>query len=251
MKGKFKYRGKAEIKHLNTRKEGEDENKILAVDVKFQTKCASNMWNFFDDDIATVLYTDVGAVKNKRMGAIDFDNEINNCELVLFGERRFPGCTVKKFSLKPADTHQALLTFSVTIQPTKDEVAILAECLMDEIDIEVLPQPELDFGPGGGPSLDDLNRRLQQSMAEHSAVTTGALGQAMNDAEDQLYTEAVKIVLQVKRGEAVSISSVQRKLRIGYNRAARLLEAMEQAGVISAMDATGTRKLLVTGGDGQ
>ncbi|MGA0882230.1 MAG: DNA translocase FtsK [Burkholderiaceae bacterium] len=59
---------------------------------------------------------------------------------------------------------------------------------------------------------------------------------------DGLYDEAVAIVLKHRRA---SISLVQRHLRIGYNRAARLLEAMEQAGVVSPMQTNGNRDILV------
>jgi S-DNA-T family DNA segregation ATPase FtsK/SpoIIIE len=59
---------------------------------------------------------------------------------------------------------------------------------------------------------------------------------------DALYDEAVKIVLESKRA---SISLVQRRLRIGYNRAARLLEDMEKAGLVSAIQSNGMREILV------
>lgn len=62
------------------------------------------------------------------------------------------------------------------------------------------------------------------------------------EQEDELYDEAVQFVLESRKA---SISSVQRKLRIGYNRAARLIEAMEAAGVVSAMNSNGTREILV------
>ncbi len=58
---------------------------------------------------------------------------------------------------------------------------------------------------------------------------------------DPLYDEAVHFVLESRRA---SISSVQRKLRIGYNRAARLIETMEAAGVVSAMGHNGQRDVL-------
>src|SRR5690606_8628563 len=58
---------------------------------------------------------------------------------------------------------------------------------------------------------------------------------------DPLYDQAVAIVLKNRRA---SISSVQRHLRIGYNRAARLLEQMEQSGLVSAMQANGNRDIL-------
>ena len=58
---------------------------------------------------------------------------------------------------------------------------------------------------------------------------------------DPLYDEAVGIVLKTRRA---SISGVQRQLRIGYNRAARLIEDMERAGLVSAMQSNGNREVL-------
>jgi S-DNA-T family DNA segregation ATPase FtsK/SpoIIIE len=59
---------------------------------------------------------------------------------------------------------------------------------------------------------------------------------------DPLYDQAVEMVLRTRRA---SISLVQRHLRIGYNRAARLIEQMEQAGLVSAMQTNGNREVLV------
>jgi S-DNA-T family DNA segregation ATPase FtsK/SpoIIIE len=59
---------------------------------------------------------------------------------------------------------------------------------------------------------------------------------------DPMYDQAVAVVLQHRRA---SISLVQRHLRIGYNRAARLLEQMEQSGVVSSMATNGNRDILV------
>jgi recombination associated protein RdgC len=61
-----------------------------------------------------------------------------------------------------------------------------------------------------------------------------------DDAVDPLYMDAVTIVRKHRRA---SISLVQRHLRIGYNRAARLLESMETAGLVSAMTSSGSREL--------
>jgi S-DNA-T family DNA segregation ATPase FtsK/SpoIIIE len=68
-------------------------------------------------------------------------------------------------------------------------------------------------------------------------------GSARGEGEsDSMYDQAVEIVLKNKRA---SISLVQRHLRIGYNRAARLLEQMEQAGLVSPMGSNGNRDILV------
>jgi len=71
----------------------------------------------------------------------------------------------------------------------------------------------------------------------------GELGDFGDDGaeKDPLYDEAVSIVLKSRRA---SISSVQRQLRIGYNRAARLIEDMERAGLVSAMQSNGNREVL-------
>ncbi|WP_313459348.1 DNA translocase FtsK [Achromobacter sp.] len=61
-----------------------------------------------------------------------------------------------------------------------------------------------------------------------------------DDAVDPLYMDAVTIVRKHRRA---SVSLVQRHLRIGYNRAARLLESMETAGLVSAMTSSGSREL--------
>jgi len=70
----------------------------------------------------------------------------------------------------------------------------------------------------------------------------GGGGEGGGDAEaDPLYDEAVAIVLKTRRA---SISAVQRHLRIGYNRAARMIEAMEKAGLVSAMQPNGNREVI-------
>jgi S-DNA-T family DNA segregation ATPase FtsK/SpoIIIE len=80
-----------------------------------------------------------------------------------------------------------------------------------------------------------------------SAVGFGGLQATLQEAgvdgeADALYDQAVAVVLQHKRA---SISLVQRHLRIGYNRAARLLEQMEKSGVVSAMATNGNRDIIV------
>jgi S-DNA-T family DNA segregation ATPase FtsK/SpoIIIE len=65
------------------------------------------------------------------------------------------------------------------------------------------------------------------------------------DGEDALYDQAVAVVL---RDRKVSTSYIQRKLGIGYNKAARLVEQMEEEGVVSAANHVGKREILVPEG---
>ncbi len=75
-----------------------------------------------------------------------------------------------------------------------------------------------------------------------SAVGFGGLSEGGDGESDPLYDQAVGIVLKHRRA---SISLVQRHLRIGYNRAARLLEQMENSGLVTAMATNGNRDILV------
>lgn len=69
----------------------------------------------------------------------------------------------------------------------------------------------------------------------------GGGGNLFDDEADPLYDEAVAFVTESRKA---SISSVQRKLKIGYNRAARMIEAMEAAGVVSEAGSNGQREVL-------
>ena len=76
-----------------------------------------------------------------------------------------------------------------------------------------------------------------------SEMDDGAVVGQNGDVEsDPLYDQAVEVVLRTRRA---SISLVQRHLRIGYNRAARLIEQMERAGMVSPMQSNGNRDILV------
>ncbi|PUE33781.1 DNA translocase FtsK [Limnohabitans sp. Jir72] len=70
----------------------------------------------------------------------------------------------------------------------------------------------------------------------------GMLGEGDNAEKDPMYDQAVEVVLKNRKA---SISLVQRHLKIGYNRAARLVEDMEKAGLVSAMSGSGQREILV------
>lgn len=95
----------------------------------------------------------------------------------------------------------------------------------------------------------DLKRRGQPQYLSGVLDENGDGNEAGNSAEgagggeqDALYDQAVQIVIETRRP---SISHIQRRLKIGYNRAANIIEAMEAAGVVSSMDTSGVREVLV------
>jgi S-DNA-T family DNA segregation ATPase FtsK/SpoIIIE len=106
---------------------------------------------------------------------------------------------------------------------------------------------------GGEPDYVEgiLEGGIPEDADTGSAVGFGGLSTTLGEAgveggeSDPLYDQAVAVVLKNRRA---SISLVQRHLRIGYNRAARLLEQMEKAGMVGALAANGSREILVPPG---
>ena len=81
--------------------------------------------------------------------------------------------------------------------------------------------------------------------AAEDILLPGETSEGGDDESDPLYDEAVSFVIESGK---VSVSSVQRKLRVGYNRAARLVEQMEASGVVSSPGHNGAREVLVPKG---
>ncbi|MDX3907684.1 MAG: DNA translocase FtsK 4TM domain-containing protein [Pigmentiphaga sp.] len=141
-----------------------------------------------------------------------------------------------------------------------------AEALLGQGDMLYMP-------PGSGlptrvhgafVSDDEVHRVVEQLKAQgepnyEEGILEGAIDgetgdglgsvTGMGDSEsDPMYDQAVEVVLKHRRA---SISLVQRHLRIGYNRAARLLEQMERSGMVSAMQSNGNREILVPASQGE
>jgi len=87
---------------------------------------------------------------------------------------------------------------------------------------------------------DQLIKGTAPAASTPAAVATGGEG----GEDDPLYNEAVGFVTESRRA---SVAAVQRKLKIGYNRAARMIEAMEMAGVVTPMNTHGAREVVAHG----
>ena len=93
----------------------------------------------------------------------------------------------------------------------------------------------------GTPVYDQQILRDNAGVNDQGFVQDGVEGGETGGESDPLYDEALKIVTESRRA---SISGVQRRLRIGYNRAARLIEEMERAGVVGPLQPNGSREVI-------
>jgi len=87
-----------------------------------------------------------------------------------------------------------------------------------------------------------LDEILEGDANDGNGGAAGFLGEGDNNIEnDPLYDQAVQLVTESRRA---SVSAVQRRLKIGYNRAARMVEQMESAGVVGPLQGNGMREVL-------
>lgn len=93
-------------------------------------------------------------------------------------------------------------------------------------------------------------RYLDEILDAPSGLTPGLAGidtpgaDGADAEQDPLYDQAVQVVMETRKA---SISGVQRRLKIGYNRAARMVESMEEAGLVGPLQPNGSREILVPG----
>lgn len=179
----FAVKGTAELQHINVRKEGPEDERVLAIDMKLEIKHVDRrLLAYFDDAIESFLWRGDSASLVER-------------NILLDG-----------------------LRYRTVI---KDATA-------KDVLVEIAAQPDLFDAPA--------------AMPHKESADDGLSGESMKDsANDPLYPDAVALVRKCNKG---SISLVQREMRIGYNRAARLLEQMEMKGVVSALGMNGQRNVL-------
>ncbi|ASM50155.1 DNA segregation ATPase FtsK/SpoIIIE, S-DNA-T family [Pseudoalteromonas espejiana DSM 9414] len=99
-----------------------------------------------------------------------------------------------------------------------------------------------DWKARGKPNYVD---EILNGEATEDILLPGEASESADEESDPLYDEAVAFVIETGK---VSVSSVQRKLRVGYNRAARLVEQMETSGIVSSPGHNGARDVLVPNG---
>ena len=98
----------------------------------------------------------------------------------------------------------------------------------------------IDFVSSQGGSEENLSNEIEEKIKE--GLGAGQSG-AESDEEDELMEDAVLTVLQA---EQASVSMLQRRFRIGYNRAARIIDLMEERGIVGPQDGSRPRTVLLT-----
>lgn len=142
---KFEFGGRAELRHLNARKQGPDDEKILALDLKLRVRAPATILDVFEPALRPALFLDNGAVRNPMVAPIGFDYTLIDYRLDALGSS-FYGCEIKRFAAEPQDGNEVDLSFVLSLKPGADEVARFAEYLGDEFDIALEPEtPDLDF----------------------------------------------------------------------------------------------------------
>ena len=111
-------------------------------------------------------------------------------------------------------------------EPTRLQGAFVSDQEVHEVVAHIKRQAPADY-------IDGLLTG-EAVLETNQAVNPGA-------NSDELFDQAVAFVLESRK---TSISSLQRQLRVGYNRAANLMQALEDAGVVSTADVSGSRKIL-------
>jgi hypothetical protein len=233
------FTGGVQITHLSLRKTDPNDADTLAADVKMigfveasilptLLCCAAtevqNLWHYDDDQTP----------RFPMIEKVQLTNVYKAHYLILRGHQ-FVGVDIKKLSYSAADHRRIELTFSATIaHPSDPEVMLLTELLQDSASCEIDCDPDLfsEQEENERRSMGMIAKELPAEDQDEMDFSSGVY-----DA-DPMYSRAVDAVRDLKKA---TISSLQRKLKIGYNRAARLLEAMEFNRVVSVPDGYGAR----------
>jgi S-DNA-T family DNA segregation ATPase FtsK/SpoIIIE len=147
---------------------------------------------------------------------------------------------------------------SFMLRSKPDSMTILgtvgAEALLGMGDMLIMPPTSAHMQRVHGcyVSEGEIKRVVDQLKAQGKPVydenilkprdEDGGEGGEADDLSDELYDEAIAIVSEMRQ---VSISMLQRKMRIGYNRSARMIERMEREGIVGAADGAKPREVLI------
>lgn len=247
----FFIAGVANVKHLNVRKEGPEDEKVLAVDIKLEIKgIDKKICGYFDDALEAFLWRDDRAMiaRNMFLSPVHYVNEVSGAVVKIGGES-YSNAEVKKFAIDPRDGGVINLTCSVTVYPTSTDVSKLAKLVQDDAMIRIEGPRDL-FDEPSMPEVTESLKKLDKMAKEDNTTITivspegniyGPLG--ATPSADPLLSDALKACIEAGRA---SVTLLREKLGVGYTRAARIIDALESAGKVGRMSATGVREVLAT-----
>lgn len=164
----FQVKGTATIKHLNVRKEGAEDDKILAVDVKLEIKDVDRrLCAWFDDALEAFLWrgnTNALIQRNICLAPVQYAVEVK--ATVTIGTHEFTGCEVKRFQLDPRDGGVMTLTCSVSVYPGSADVSHLARLVSEETLVSIQSLPDLFDAPADKASTEEVLKHAAKVFQE-------------------------------------------------------------------------------------
>ena len=139
------WSGNAVVQHLNVRKQGPDDEKELALDVKLCADARSEVLIHFADMLAGFLFATDGSLRFPLMEPVSWAGEIKHITLTM-SEHEFYGVTLRKFSFAPSAGWKVAMTFTASFAPTGREAALIAELLAEVVKVDITPEGDLLAG---------------------------------------------------------------------------------------------------------
>lgn len=239
--------------NINVRNEMHGDEHCLAVDLSLTARLSNNELVQFSPTLKSSLYTrnetaqqeliddanHLPLLKNPQMGSIKWDAKFDHARSVVHhgidekSDIIFADSKLNKFVILAHEGGTFDLSWRVQAHPDELQIAKLTaflgesfHCSIDSDAGEPDDEPQADFGAAGNegyanPGESDLPGLNAATDVDPTDV---------NEDEDELYPKAIETVV---REQKASISLIQRSLKIGYNRAARLFERLVEQGVVS------------------
>jgi hypothetical protein len=136
----FRFNGKAELKHVNIRKDKANakagDDGVLTVDLTILAACDIDLIDYLDPGIRAFLWSTEGIVRNTKIASLKIKSEVADLAADVAGVQ-FAAARASSFIVEPLDSLKALVKFKLSAQPTASEIAVLAEHHGEEIDLSI------------------------------------------------------------------------------------------------------------------
>lgn len=145
----FQLRGGAHVRHINIRKEGDDDERTLKVDLKLEARTGMELPDYLDSGLRHFLWSAAGIVRNPMLKAVGFTGEVPGVGGEICG-LQVSGAKAHKFAVEPRDSLEAIVTLTLTWHPASDDVAVIAEHIGELVPVDLRADPDLLSAPQEG-----------------------------------------------------------------------------------------------------